>query len=146
MTPGPKKSTLKPLWGRMHRRKRSPMKTLREADIPVSPGVYALYRKDKPMYVGKAKSLQGRVWKNHSGRGLSMKDSAMRRNVAEYLGIAGANDIKQGIHRVTEPEAKRIRRWLDGCEITWRECGSETAAKTLEKEMKAECLPRLTKA
>jgi hypothetical protein len=135
----------KPLWSRMHRRKRFPMKSLREADIATSPGVYALYRKDKPMYVGKAKCLQNRVWKNHSGRGLSMKNSAMRRNVAERLAIADANDIKQGIHRVTEQEAKRIRRWLDGCEITWRECASETAAEKLEKEMKAEYLPPLTK-
>ncbi len=146
MTPARRTPTAKPLWGRMHRRKRFPMKSLREADIPVSPGVYALYRRDKPMYVGKAKCLQSRVWKNHSGRGLSMKDSAMRRNVAEYLGIADANDIKKGIHRVTEDEAKRIRRWLDGCEITWRECASESAAEALEKELKAECMPRLTKA
>lgn len=105
----------------MHRRKRIPMNSLREADIPKLLGVYALYRKDKPMYVGKAKSLQSRVWKNHSGRGVSMGDSAMRRNVAEYLGIANAKDIKDGLRSVTEDEAKR-RRWLDGCEITYSLC------------------------
>lgn len=121
------------------------MRTLREADIPISAGVYALYRDGEPMYVGKAKCLRNRVWKNHGGRGLGMGTSAMRRNVAEYLGIASAADIKAKRHRITADEATRVRTWLDGCEIAWRECADEAAAKTLEAKMKAEYLPPLTK-
>ncbi len=74
-----------------------------------------------------------------------MGTSAMRRNVAEHLGIATAKDIKDGIYKVTEAEASRVRRWLDGCEIVWRECETEAAAKRLETAMKAEYLPPLTK-
>jgi excinuclease UvrABC nuclease subunit len=37
------------------------MATLRREDVPLAAGVYALYRSGKPIYVGKAKSLPGRV-------------------------------------------------------------------------------------
>ncbi len=121
------------------------MASLQKADIPLSPGVYAVYRRGKRMYVGKAKCLQERVWKNHSGRGLGMGTSALRRNVAEHLGIAKAKDIKEGHHRITEEQAKRVRKWLDGCEIAWRECADHGAAKDLETAMKAEHKPPLTK-
>jgi hypothetical protein len=47
------------LWSQMGRRRRRSMSSLRKEDIPLDPGIYALYRADKPMYVGKAKSLQG---------------------------------------------------------------------------------------
>jgi excinuclease UvrABC nuclease subunit len=80
----------------MYQRKRMAMATLKKADIPISAGVYALYREDKPTYVGKAKCLRDRVWKNHSGRGRGMDTSAMRRNVAEHLGVAKAAAIKAG--------------------------------------------------
>jgi hypothetical protein len=121
------------------------MTLLRKDVIPMSAGVYALYRGDKPQYIGKAKCLQSRVWKNHGGRGLGMETSAMRRNVAERLGIAEAKDIKAGRHRITAKEAARVRAWLDGCEMTWRECSDEAAAKALETAMKREYLPPLTK-
>jgi hypothetical protein len=122
------------------------MSTLTKVDIPTSAGVYALYRRGQPIYVGKATSLQTRVWKNHSGRGRGMGTSVLRRNVAERLGIAAANDIKGGAYRPTAEETARVRRWLEGCEIAWRECESEASAKLIEAEMKAEYLPPLTKA
>jgi len=121
------------------------MASLRKDDIPLSRGVYAVYRRDKRMYVGKATCLQARVWKNHSGQGVGMGSSALRRNVAEQLGIAGAKDIKEGRHRITDEEAKRVRTWLDGCDIAWRECANHAAAKDLETAMKAEHKPPLTK-
>ena len=121
------------------------MRTLQKADLPTAPGVYALYRDDTPMYVGKATSLQDRVWKSHSGRGLRMGSSAMRRNVAEYLEIAKAKDIKSDSHRITTEEAARVRAWLDDCQIAWRECPDAGAAEELEREMKAEHRPPLTK-
>jgi hypothetical protein len=37
-----------------------------------------------------------------------MGDSAKRRNIAEYLGIANAKDIKDGLVAGTEDEAKRV--------------------------------------
>lgn len=134
-----------PLWSQIGEHRRRSMSSLNKDDIPLSPGVYALYRSGKRAYVGKAKCLQDRVWKNHSGRGLRIGDSALRRNIAEHLGIADANDIKKGIYRVSPDEAKRVRAWLDRCEIAWRECATEAAAEKLEKAMKREYMPPLTK-
>jgi len=74
-----------------------------------------------------------------------MGDSALRRNVAERLRIAKANDIKKKLHRITDKEEGRVRDWLDGCEITWRECADHAAAEDLETAMKAEYKPPLTK-
>jgi hypothetical protein len=133
------------LWSQMGRRRRRSMSGLRKEDVPLDPGVYALYRSGKPVYVGKAKKLQDRVWGDHSGRGLRMGGSAMRRNTAEHLGIATANDIKKGLYRVSVEEAGRVRAWLDRCEIAWRKCATESAAIALEKAMKREYLPPLTK-
>jgi hypothetical protein len=46
---------------------------------------------------------------------------------------------------VTAKEARRVRNWLDRCEIAWRECPSEAAAKKLERAIKKEHKPPLTK-
>jgi hypothetical protein len=105
---------------------RHDMSGLAKRDLSLSPGVYVLYRSGEPKYVGKAKCLQNRVWKNHGGRGLGMGTSAVRRNVAKHLGIAKAKDVKDGRHRITTGEAARVRAWLDGCEIAWRECADES--------------------
>jgi hypothetical protein len=75
-----------------------------------------------------------------------MGTSALRRNVAEHLGIATANDIKEKHYGVSAEEAKRVRTWLDRCEIAWRKCATEAAAVKLEKAMKREYMPPLTKS
>ena len=121
------------------------MAALQVAAIPESPGVYALYRDGGHMYVGKADCLRDRVWKNHSGRGAVMTSSAMRRNIAEHLGIAAAADIKARRYHPTPDEVRAVRTWLDGCEIAWIECDTKAAAKAFEDDFKAEYRPPLTK-
>lgn len=125
--------------------RRRPMIKLEASDIPTLPGVYTLYRDGKAVYVGKAKSLRQRIWRNHSGRGRSMSSSAMRRNVAQHLGFGSANDIKLGVLRLAEEQVAAVRGWMDGCEIAWIECADESAAVALEKGLKAETVPPLTK-
>jgi hypothetical protein len=129
----------------MDRQPRRSMKHLVRDDIPTSPGVYALYRSGERVYAGKADSLRERIWKNHSGRGPVMTSSALRRNIAERLGIASAADIKAGRYQPDPGEVARVRVWLDRCEIAWRECESSAAALRLETAMKAEEMPPLTK-
>jgi predicted GIY-YIG superfamily endonuclease len=121
------------------------MRSLTRGDVPTSPGVYALYRHGTRMYVGKAARLIDRVWRKHSGRGRVMTGSAMRRNVAQHLGIASANDIYTGAYQPTPHELARVRRRLDSCEIAWRECADDDAAVKLERAMKQEYRPPLTK-
>lgn len=97
------------------------------------------------MYVGKADCLRDRVWKNHSGRGVVMTSSALRRNVAEHLGIATAADITARRYQPRPEEVRAVRDWLDGCDIAWLECESKSAARTLEDDFKAEHRPPLPK-
>jgi hypothetical protein len=121
------------------------MASMAAEEIPLSPGVYALYRGKTRMYVGKADCLRNRIWKNHSGRGAAMTNSAMRRNIAEHLGIATAADIKARRYQPTPEEVSLVRAWLDGCHIAWITCESKAGAKDLEDELKTEHRPPLTK-
>src|SRR4051794_24338746 len=115
---------------------RRAMKDLSASDLPTAAGVYALYRQGERMYVGKGGALRDRVGKKHSGRGGVLTGSAMRRNVAEYLGIGTASDIKERRYQPDAAELDRVREWLDGCDIAWVECPDEPAAVALEGEMK----------
>jgi hypothetical protein len=78
------------LWDELNTGPRHRVDGLTRAGISRSPGVYALYRDGAAVYVGKAKRLDDRLRAKHFGRGRSMTNSALRRNVAELLGIASA--------------------------------------------------------
>jgi hypothetical protein len=136
-----------PLWSAMNARPRMPMTSLRADDLPAdAPGVYALYRDGEPAYVGLAEkqSLRRRFWGSHRGRGVSMTGSALRRNVAERLGIASARSIKKRDYRPTPEDARRVVEWIDGCEVAWIACATPDDAKALERGMKDEAKPSLT--
>lgn len=134
-----------PLWKRMHGRPRIPLRDLVEADTSTKPGVYAFYRSGRPVYVGKAKALSGRLWRNHLSGGSSMTNSAFRRNVAEKLGIASAADIKARRYVTTKDDANEVSKWIAPCHVAWIECATEEAAIRLEVAMKREWMPPLTK-
>jgi len=121
--------------------RRSP-KNLVRADVPVSAGVYAWYRDDATIYVGKATSLQKRVWGNHLGRGRVMTSSSFRRDVADHLRIATANAIKTRAYQPTDAEVQAVRDFIDGCEVAWL---SSASAEDLERRMKREWKPPLTR-
>ena len=74
-----------------------------------------------------------------------MTSSALRRNIAEYLGFAAANEIKTRAYQCTTEEVAAVRAWLDGCEIAWITCKTKQAASELEDDFKREYKPPLTK-
>jgi hypothetical protein len=74
-----------------------------------------------------------------------MTGSALRRNVAEHLGIATAADIKARRYQPTWSELERVREWLETCEIAWCTCNPHAAAIDLEIHMKRQHMPPLTK-
>jgi excinuclease UvrABC nuclease subunit len=129
----------------MDARLRRGLETLTRGDVPTSSGVYALYRDGEAQYVGKASSLLTRFWGKHMGRGVSMTGSALRRNVAELLGIASAGDIKARRYLPTADDAARVVAWIRACEVAWVETPTPAEALDLEDAMKAEKLPPLTK-
>jgi Holliday junction resolvase RusA-like endonuclease len=134
-----------PLWKAMNARSRSAAAILTEKAIPAGLGVYAWYRDSTPVYVGKAGSLRSRLWENHLRRGQSMTNSAFRRNVAEELGIATAKSIKDGTYAPSADDVRDVNEWVAGCEVAWIECESHDGAVQLEKDMKREWVPPLTK-
>lgn len=74
-----------------------------------------------------------------------MSNSALRRNVAERLGIAAANDIKERRYRITNKDALRVFGWIRECDVAWIECANDEEGKSLEKKLKVEHKPPLTK-
>src|SRR6266545_2742273 len=120
----------------MNQRPRVVAARLTRGDIPTAPGVYAWHRSGKPMYIGKGKSIQERIWGRHLRRGMSMKASALRRNVAEILGFGSALDIKAGRTRPTRDQVERVNAWLRACSISWIESKTPDEAIDLETRMK----------
>jgi hypothetical protein len=130
----------------MRAQPRRSLADLNKADIPTDPGVYSFFRKGMPIYVGKALSLQDRIWTKHLSRSRSMHTSAFRRNVADdEFGIAKADDIYHRRYRLSADELARVRSWIEGCEVAWISRPSEPDAVALETVMKAEWLPPLTR-
>jgi hypothetical protein len=123
---------------------RRPFVGLAMADIPTDPGVYALYREGERLYVGKANSLRSRLG-NHRGEGASMTNSALRRNVAALVGIASSAHIKAQRYRTTIEDAGLVTAWLAACDVAWIACDSSNEAAALERDMKREDMPALTK-
>jgi len=107
--------------------------------------VYAFYRDGEAVYVGKAASLRARLWTNHLRRGASMTNSALRRNIANELGIATAADIKSRRYVTTADDAVRVSEWIGACELAWIECATELEAVGSETALKAALTPRLTR-
>jgi predicted GIY-YIG superfamily endonuclease len=134
-----------PLWCAMNERPRREVGELRREDIPTSPGVYAWYEGGKPIYVGKGEDLQDRIWRNHLGRRLNLTSSALRRNVAEDLGIGSAGDIKAGRCRPTAEQVEQVNARIRACTIAWTTCESHKDAMALETRLKREWMPPLTK-
>lgn len=114
-------------------------------DIPPAPGVYTFIRRGEILYVGAANSLRSRIWGNHMSEGISMGGSAYRRNVTELFGTATAADIKERRYKTTERDAKHVTYWTHQSSIKWRACESREAAVDLERRLKAEWMPPLTK-
>lgn len=103
------------------------------------------HRDGEAIYVGKADSLQSRLWKNHLGRGRVMTGSAFRRNVAQHLDIATAHDIKTKAYKPTDAEVIAVRAFIEGCEVAWRTTDSPARALALETAIKREWMPPLTR-
>jgi len=74
-----------------------------------------------------------------------MTNSALRRNVAELLGIASSADIKARRYRPTSQDASGVVAWIRECQVAWIECESEGQAIDFERAMKLEWRPPLTK-
>jgi hypothetical protein len=130
-------------WSNMDEAIRYRVEELAAGGIPTAAGVYAWYRNGKRQYVGMAASLRDRLWKNHLGRSRALSSSALRRNVAHRLGFGPTAALKRREIALTSEQLDRVHAWLRSCKLAWLTCRSVTAAITLERHLRAECLPPL---
>ena len=135
-----------PLWNELLAQPAAELRDRAALDgLPELPGVYAVFRGGEAVYVGKARSLLRRIRGNHCGGGSTMTGSALRRNVAEMLGIASPGAIKSGAYVLSDAEVAAVKGWIAGCTLRYLTCASEAAALDHERGLKAEWRPRLTK-
>ena len=111
--------------------------------LPAAPGVYAWYRDGQRQYVGRATSLRARLWKNHLSQSRSLTNSALRRNVAQWLGFATTAALKRREITLTADQLGRVHRWVRSCELAWLICDSARDAIELEAQLRKEFLPPL---
>lgn len=111
--------------------------------LPAAPGVYAWYRAGQRRYIGRATSLRDRLWKNHLSQSRSLTNSALRRNVAKYLGFGATAALKRREIALTADQLARVDRWLRGCTLAWLVCDSAADAIDLEAQLRKEFLPHL---
>lgn len=98
-----------------------------------------------PCMSGKGDKVQARAWDKHMGQGRSLHTSAFRRIVAELLGFGIADDIYNKLVRLNAEQRAAVRAWIMSCSVAWIECATVPEANQLEKDMKAEWLPPLTR-
>lgn len=98
---------------------------------------------------GKAigrEGLRQRIGNNHlrQARG-AISGSALRRNVAEHLGYGRAAAIKADPSILSDEAVDAINAWVRSCGLAYIATGSSEEALDLERELKAEYKPPLTK-
>jgi hypothetical protein len=113
--------------------------------LPDEPGVYAFYRGGARQYVGATKSLSRRIRDEHMSQSPSIGNSALRRNLAQLLGIANAAAMRQAGARLGQSDVVRLAHWLRDCEIGWQEAQTEQDASSLARQLKREYLPPLNR-
>jgi protein-disulfide isomerase-like protein with CxxC motif len=103
------------LWSRLNAVPRISATELTGGVIPQTPGVYAWYHKDKPIYAGRAvgaKGLRDRVWRDHMATGLDISRSSFRRNVCDHLGIANTSFTRARPTRLTQEDVEPVNMWI----------------------------------
>ncbi len=133
-------------WGAFLNRPTRRVSDLLRRDVPEQPGVYLWRQGGQVQYVGKATSLQSRLWGSHLGRGVTLSGSSLRRNVCELLfGIAPAVTARPDPRPVTRDQADAIAGWLRACELSWWECDTSAAAAEVEGRLRLAWLPPLNR-
>jgi hypothetical protein len=123
-------------WSSMDAATRRPASSLTRELVPDEPGVYAWYRESARMYVGEGGSLRSRIWTNHLGQNKTLKGSALRRNVAQYLKYGSAAAINAGTIVLTTDQLAAVRAWILSCEVAWLTCATKDDALALEKKLR----------
>ncbi|WP_436793488.1 hypothetical protein [Actinospongicola halichondriae] len=116
--------------------------------IPTSPGVYAWFRDDAPVYAGRAVAkygLKGRLKRNHLATGLDLSHSSFRRNVCEHLLGIATSVTRQRPTVMTEEQVSVVNAWIRECDVTWVTFETGDEAKDFEKTLLGDWMPPFSK-
>lgn len=134
-----------PEWDVVLRQPRRPAAEVRRSDIPHGPGVYAWFRGDDCVYVGKASDLRSRL-STHLGTSLDLSRSTLRSWVAvREIGISRA-DTRRRPTIMTSEQVAIVTSWIRACDLAWVLAASQEDAALLESRLLAAWRPPINVA
>lgn len=137
-------TTATPAWQRLLDQPRHPNATLLRGEIPASAGVYAWFKDDRCVYVGKASSLRSRL-SSHRRRSLDLSRSTLRASVAvAEVGVSRAY-ARRRPSAMTRQQIDVVSAWFTTAQVAWIECTSAGEADELERDLRAAWLPPLNR-
>lgn len=124
------------LWASLYATVR-PVAALDREQVPASPGILALYRDDRVVWMGKSANLKATISQVFAANGPSAV-SPLRRKVAAFLGLSTPGAIAAGLFKPSSEDHARISRWIRETSIAWLACATEAETQTAEARLSAE--------
>ena len=119
------------------RKARLPMSGLDRERVPTRPGMLMLYRGARMVWFGKSVNLRMTITNTCASQG-PRANSALRRRVATYLGVATLEALAARRYRLTPDDHTRISAWIRECSVAWQVCASDAHVVRLEARLLAE--------
>ena len=116
---------------------RVPLADLDRGALPVSPGIFLLFRETQLVHIGVSAGLPTTLAQLFATQGPASL-SPLRRSVAGYLGLASAREIAAARYRPTAADHARISEWLRRCSIVCSSCANEAEVLRLETRLRHE--------
>ncbi|WP_404772477.1 GIY-YIG nuclease family protein [Agromyces mediolanus] len=119
--------------------------SIRRSDIPDRPGVYAWFRDDECVYLGKASNLRSRI-STHLRTSLDLSRSTLRSWVAvRELGLT-REQTRRRPTVMTDVQVAVVTAWIRSCDLAWLTTGSKEEAASLEARLLSEWHPPINVA
>ncbi len=132
-----------PLWDRINRAHRSSLASLKDDEVPASPGVCVIFHDEEPVFVGSAVSargLRGRL-RDHRATDSDLSRSTLRASVAvDQLGVSRWT-ARQRPGVLPEWAIETVNEFVSECDVAWIECSGADEARALKHGLLAEFRP-----
>lgn len=132
-------------WGQILSAPRRSAETIPLSSIPAAPGVYAWFKDDDCVYVGKASDLRSRL-RTHLATSLDLSRSTLRSWVAvRELGLP-REFTRQRPSVMRAEQVAVVNRWLRSCDVGWVVTQTKDQAVSLESQLLASWRPPINVA
>ena len=123
-----------PEWLRVLAEPRLRANSLQRGDIPAQPGVYAWFRDDGCVYLGKASELRSRL-STHLRTSLDLSRSTLRSWVAVRELDLTHEYTRRRPTVLTDEEVAIVNAWIGECDLAWTTTDSREEAALLEAKL-----------